>query len=157
MNQDEKYLKRALELAKDSLERGGFPCGALIVLNNKIIAEEISIGNILHDPTSHAELAAIRKACNKLETTSLHGATLYESVESCVMCFSAANWAGITKIVYTGKKTPEMVEKRVYEGKTSNRSLNKDNHHDIECVYIPEFEEESKQLISEWEKLFTNV
>jgi tRNA(Arg) A34 adenosine deaminase TadA len=150
-----RYIQRTLELAKESFDKGGFPCGALIVLDGEIISEAISIGNILHDPTCHAELVAIGNACKKLKTTSLAGATLYESVESCVMCFSAANWAGISKIVYTGRKTLELVEKRIYEGKTSNKTLNEDNNHVIETLYIPDFEEESKQLISEWEKSFT--
>lgn len=150
--EDKKFLKRAVELAQESVDKGGFPAGALVVMNGKVIAEGISIGNILHDPTSHAEAASIREACKVLETSDLSGATLYESLQSCVMCFSVANWANISRIVYASKKTPEMVAKGFYEGITDNEKLNEENNHKIELVFIPDFEKESLDIVSNWEK-----
>ncbi len=98
-DKDKKHLKRAIELARESVKQGGFPAGALVVKDGVIIAEGISIGNLLNDPTSHAETASIREACKELKTNDLEGAILYESLQCCVMCFSVANWAGISRIV----------------------------------------------------------
>ena len=74
---DNKFLLRAIEMAKESINAGGFTAGAIIVKNNEIISEAISIGNVLHDATAHGETTAIREACKKLGTTDLTGATLY--------------------------------------------------------------------------------
>ncbi len=155
MDQDKKFLGKALEIAKKSVERGGFPAGAVVVKDGIIIAEGISIGTILHDPTSHAETAAVRAACAKLQTENLDGATLYESLECCVMCFSVAQWAGISRIVYACKKTPDMVSKGYYEGSTNNEILNEENNRKIELLFIPDFEEQSLQLVKDWEKQFS--
>lgn len=151
---DRKYILRAIELAKESMEKGGFPAGALVVKDGEVISEGISIGSVIFDPTSHAETVCVRDACKKLKTTNLKGATLYESLQSCVMCLSVANWAGIRKIVYGCKKTPEMVSKNYYEGITDNERLNKENNRQIEFVYIPDFEKESLELVKNWEKKF---
>lgn len=88
---DLEYLKIAVEQAKKSLEQGGFPAGAIVVKDGKIISKAVSLGYILHDPTSHAEMDAIRQACKILKTVNLEGTTLYENLTSCAMCFSAAN------------------------------------------------------------------
>ena len=152
MSEDKRYLKRAIELARESVEKGGFPAGALVVKDGKIVSEGISIGNLLNDPTSHAETSVIREACKKLKTSNLGGATLYESLECCVMCFSVAYWAGISKIVYACRKTPEMASKFYYEGITNNDDLNKENNRKIELVFIPDFEKESLPAVGEWEK-----
>src|SRR5260221_13730485 len=126
--EDKKYLKRAIELAKESMKKGGFPAGALIVKDGIVISEEISIGNILHDPTSHAETAASRDACQKLATTSLEGATLYGSLQCCVMCFSVANWAGISRIVSACRKTEDMSQKGYFQGMASVQEINELNN-----------------------------
>ncbi len=149
---DEEFLKLAIEQSRKSAEQGGFPAGAVVVKDGKVISEGISIGFSLHDPTSHAETAAVREACKKLGTTDLTGATLYESVECCVMCFSVCNWAGISRITYAAKKTPEMVSKGYYEGHTNNETLNKENTRQMEVVHASEFEKESLTVIEEWEK-----
>ena len=151
MDDDIKYLKRAIELARESVQKGGFPAGALVIKDGKIIAEGISIGSILNDPTSHAETASIRDACKKLNTNNLKGATLYESLQSCVMCFSVAYWAGISRIVYACKKTPEMVSKFYYEGTTDNEILNKENNRKIKLIHIPDLEKDSLSVVREWE------
>jgi guanine deaminase len=147
-----KYLKRAIELARESVEKGGFPAGALIVKDGKIIAEGLSLGNLINDPTAHAETTSIREACKALKTTNLEGATLYASLQCCAMCFSAANWAGVSKIVTACRKTSNIVSKGYYEGFTSIQELNQLNTRKIELDYILEFEEEVLQLIRDWEK-----
>jgi hypothetical protein len=68
------------------------------------------------------------------------------------MCFSVANWAGIAKIVTGCKKTSEMVIKQYYEGQTNVVKLNEENTRKIELVYIPDFENESLDLVKQWEK-----
>ncbi len=152
MDEHKKYLQLSVELAKLSMERGGFPAGAVIVKDGEIIGEGISIGNILHDPTSHAEIDAIRNACQKLGTTDLAGATLYESLQSCVMCLSAANWAGVSRIVYAALKTTDLIEKGYYEGMTVNDVVNNDNSRKMELLYIPEFEEQALSTVAIWEQ-----
>lgn len=148
---DKKFLKLSIEQASKSVQEGGFPAGAVVVKDGNVISEGISMGFSLHDPTSHAETVAIRTACKKLQTIDLSNATLYESVECCVMCFSVAYWSGISKIVYAAKKTPEMVSKGYYEGKTNNQTLNQENNRQIEIVHSPELEQESLQVITDWE------
>lgn len=148
---DKKYLKLALEQAKKSVDSGGFPAGAVIVKDGKIISDGISVGFLHNDPTGHAETNAIRKACQNLKTSNLEDAVLYGSIECCNMCFSVSYWAGIKKIVYACRKTPEMVRKFFYEGNTNNNTINKSNNRKIELVFIPDFEKESLEIIKSWE------
>jgi tRNA(Arg) A34 adenosine deaminase TadA len=148
---DKKYLKLAIDQARKSVNEGGFPAGAIVVKDNKTISEGISIGYLIHDPTSHAETSSIRKACKDLETSDLSGATLYASLHPCLMCFSVANWAGISRIVYGCRKTQDMVEKRYYEGITDVTKINKENTRKIEIEFVSDFEEEILSLVSAWE------
>jgi tRNA(Arg) A34 adenosine deaminase TadA len=150
--EDKKYMRMAIEQARKSVKEGGFPAGVVIVKDGKIISKGISIGYKNNDPSGHAETAAIREACKNLKTANLAGATLYESIECCVMCFSVAFWSGISRIVYACKKTPKMVSKNYYEGTTNNQTLNKENNRQIELVSASEFEDESLSVIKEWEK-----
>jgi|SRR3989344_952416 len=92
---DEHFIKIAIKEAK----KGSYPFGALIVKDNKIIAKTHNTAAL--DPTAHAEVNAIRKACKKMKSVNLTGCTLYSSCEPCPMCFYAAWWANISKIVYS--------------------------------------------------------
>ena len=148
---EKQFLLLAVEQGRESMKKGGFPAGSTIVKDGKIIAEEISIGYNLNDPTAHCDIAAIRKACQALNTSNLEGATLYDALECCNMCFSAAYWAGITKIVYACRKTPEMISKFYYEGGKDIRNLNEENNRKIQLVFIPDFEEKVKSIIKTWE------
>lgn len=153
MDEDKKFLKLAIEQARKSIELGGFPAGAVLVKNGKVISATGSIGFKEHDPSAHAESKAIRNACLDLATSDLTGATLYGSMESCNMCFSTAFWAGVTRIVYAAAKTPEMVAKSYYEGATSNKVLNESNGRNMEIVHIPDLEEAALNVLAEWQKL----
>lgn len=150
---DQKYLKIAIEQARKSVNMGGFPAGAIIVKDGKVVSEAVSTGFKHNDPTGHAETAAIREACKNLKTSSLEGAVLFESVECCAMCFSVAYWAGISRIVFAAKKTPEMVSRGYYEGNTDNQDLNKENNRQIDLRFVPELQQESLEVIQEWENL----
>lgn len=154
MPTDLEYLKLAIKQAKKSLGEGGFPAGAIIVKDGKIISKATSLGFAINDPTSHAEIAAIREACKTLGTSDLGGATLYENLSSCIMCFSAANWAGVKRLVSGCKKMPDLVSKRYYEGETDISKLNEENTRKMELVYLPGLENESLDLIKEYEKQF---
>lgn len=149
--EDKEFLKLAVDQARKSIEQGGFPAGAVVVKDGKVIAAGVSLGWKLHDPTEHAETSAIRKACQVVGSSNLEGATLYESLECCNMCFSVANWGGISKIVYACRKTPEMVKKLYYEGLTENKILNECNNKKIETVFIPDFEQECLDIVKQWE------
>ena len=151
-SQDKKYIELALEQARKSVEAGEFAAGAVIVKDGKVISEAICTGHTESDPTGHAETVAIRKACRNLNTLDLSGTTMYESVECCLMCFSAAVWAGISKIVYAARKTPEMVEKGYYEGASNIQTINRENRRQIELVFAEEFEQKSLEIIENWEK-----
>jgi tRNA(Arg) A34 adenosine deaminase TadA len=149
---DKDFLHLAIEQAKESMSQGGFPAGSVLVKNGKITSKGVSLGYALHDPTSHSDTAAIREACKVLQTTDLTGATLYSSVQPCLMCFSVTNWAGVSRIVFGCKKTPEMVKKNYYEGTTDIFEVNKNNTKQIELLYIPDFEQEMRTLIVDWER-----
>lgn len=153
---DKQYLQLAVEQAGESVKHGGFPAGAVVVKDDKIIAAGVSLGFNLNDPTSHAETSAIRQACRRLKTTDLSGATLYASLQPCLMCFSVANWAGISRIVYGCKKTDDMVSRSYYEGKTDIRKINEENNRKVELVYLPDLEQEILDLVKSWEEKQTS-
>jgi len=148
---DLDFLKSAVGQAKKSIKEGGFPAGAIVVKDNKIISKGISIGYKLHDPTSHAETASIRSACKKLKMTDLSDATLYASLQPCLMCFSVANWAGISKIIYGCRRTKEMIDRKYYEGRVEIEEVNKQNNRQIELIYLSDFEQEMLDLVNKWE------
>jgi tRNA(Arg) A34 adenosine deaminase TadA len=150
-NQDKEFLLKAIEKAEESLKKGGFPAGAIIVKDGKIIGEGVSVGNLLNDPTSHGEMAAIRDACTNLSTVSLAGATLYASMESCLMCLGAGMWAGISRIVFACAK--DKVSPEYYGGEYSTEEINKKMLRPIEVIQIPELEEASLILVRKWENL----
>lgn len=148
---DKKYLRLAVGQARDSIKQGGFPAGAIVVKDDKIISKGVSLGFKLNDPTSHAETSSIRQACKTLQTTDLGGTTLYTSLQLCLMCFSVANWAGISRIVFGCRKTTDMVKKNYYEGIADLNQINDQNNRKMELVFIPDFEQEMLDLIKNWE------
>ncbi len=102
---NEKYMKRAIELARVHMLKGdGGPFGAVIVRDGKIIAEGWNQVTSTNDPTAHAEVSAIREACRSLANYDLSGAELYTSCEPCPMCLSAVYWARISKIYFAGTR-----------------------------------------------------
>ena len=98
--QDKQFMREAIRLANESVERGGGPCGAIIVKDGEIIAGTSNSVTIDNDPTAHAEVNTIREACRKLRTFDLSGCTIYTSCEPCPMCLGAIYWARIGKIFY---------------------------------------------------------
>ena len=149
-NQDNEFLIKAIEKAKESVEKGGFPAGAIVVKEGKIIGSGISIGNILKDPTSHGEISSIRDACKNLNSGDLSGATLYSSMQPCLMCFGASMWSGIFRIVFACAK--EKVSPEYYGGNYIVSDINKDLLRPIKIEQLTELEEESLALVRKWEE-----
>lgn len=98
--EENNFITRAIELATLNVIDDGGPFGAVIVKEGKIIAEGVNRVTETNDPTAHAEVQAIRKACEKLNTFDLSGCEIYSSCEPCPMCFSAIYWAHISKVYY---------------------------------------------------------
>ena len=92
--QDEKFMRRAIELAQQGIDRNdGGPFGAVVVRDGEIIGEGCNQVTSTNDPTAHAEVVAIRNACRHLESFQLAGCTIYTSCEPCPMCLGAIYWA----------------------------------------------------------------
>ena len=99
-----KFMSRAIELSEISVNNGTGPFGAVIVKNEKIIAEGSNKVTSTNDPTAHGEIVAIREACKQLNNFSLSGCELYSSCEPCPLCLSAIYWARINKIYYANTR-----------------------------------------------------
>ena len=99
-----EFMKRAIELSIESINRGGGPFGCVIVKNDKIISEGSNKVTSSNDPTAHGEIVAIREACRKVNNFNLKGLELYSTCEPCPMCLSAIYWARIDKIYYANTR-----------------------------------------------------
>lgn len=103
---DLKHLQQAIDLAQEKMEAGeGGPFGALIVKEGRVIAEGWNRVTSINDPTAHAEVVAIRNACQALNTFSLAGCEIYSSCEPCPMCLSAILWARLDALYYAGSRS----------------------------------------------------
>lgn len=100
----EELMRKAIELSINSVRNGGGPFGAVIAREGEIIAEGSNGVTIYNDPTAHAEVTAIRKACEKLGTFELKGCEIYTSCEPCPMCLGAIYWAHLDKIYYANDR-----------------------------------------------------
>ena len=98
-------MERAIELSIKSVNSGTGPFGAVVVKNNKIISEGFNTVTLTNDPTSHAEIVAIRNACKVLNNFSLEDYDLYTTCEPCPMCLSAIYWARIKNIYYANTRS----------------------------------------------------
>lgn len=102
---DEYFMKKALHEAEIAFEKDEIPVGAVIVVNNTIIARTHNLTELLHDVTAHAEMQAITSAANFLGGKYLKGCTLYVTLEPCQMCAGALYWSQISKIVFGAADT----------------------------------------------------
>ncbi|MBB6274949.1 nucleoside deaminase [Porphyromonas circumdentaria] len=97
---DNHWMRLALQEARLAFEQGEVPIGAVVVANNKPIAQTHNQVELLKDPTAHAELLAITAATEALGGKYLTDCTLYVTLEPCIMCIGALRWAQIGHIVY---------------------------------------------------------
>jgi len=97
---DESFMKLALLEARKSKEIKEVPVGAIIVLNGEILSQAHNLSISKNDPTSHAEINAIRLAAKRISNYRLSGATLYVTLEPCAMCYGAIIHARISKLIF---------------------------------------------------------
>lgn len=102
---DERFLERAVELARQGMYgyKGG-PFGCVVVKDGQIIGEGCNEVLATNDPTAHAEVVAIRKACTSLKTFQLTDCDVYTSCEPCPMCLGAIYWARPRRVIYANTK-----------------------------------------------------
>ena len=100
---DEYFMKKALNEAQSAFDKDEIPVGAIIVIDNKIIARGHNLTELLNDVTAHAEMQAITAAANFLGGKYLMNCTLYVTLEPCQMCAGALYWSQISKIVFGAK------------------------------------------------------
>ena len=101
---DRKFMQMAIDLSIENVKNGGGPFGAVIVHKGKVVATGVNRVTALNDPTAHAEVSAIRAACQTLRNFKLHDCICYTSCEPCPMCLSALYWAGVKAIYYGNTK-----------------------------------------------------
>lgn len=148
-----EFLKMAINAARENVDIGGGPFGAVIVKEGEIISSGANKVTQVHDPTAHAEIVAIREACKKLGTHELEGCIIYSSTEPCPMCLGAIYWAGIKKIVFASDKLE--AEKAGFIDAHIYREMSKDiNQRELETeqLKIPGSGEEFKAWISKTDK-----
>lgn len=117
MTTDEKFMRQAMLEAEKAVQADEVPVGAIIVLKDKIIARGYNQTEMLNDSTAHAEMIALTSAFNFLGSKYLPDATLYVTIEPCLMCAGALYWSKIGRIVYGAAD-----EKNGYEKTTGNNS-----------------------------------
>lgn len=101
---DETFMRRAIRISIDNINQNGGPFGAVIVKDGQIVAESGNRVTENLDPTAHAEIMAIRQACEKLKTFDLSGCEIYSSCEPCPMCLSAIYWARLDALYFANTK-----------------------------------------------------
>ncbi|MDY0410380.1 nucleoside deaminase [Virgibacillus soli] len=134
----DKFMKRAVELSTNNVKDGGQPFGAVLVKDGAIVAEGVNEIHIKHDVSAHAELVAIRKAQEKLQTDDLSGYVMYASGEPCPMCFTAMYYVGIKKAYYCAS-----VKETADNGLNASAVLYEDfkhateNRKTVEMIHMP--------------------
>jgi len=97
---DEYFMKKALQEAQSAFDQGEIPVGAVVVVNNKVIARSHNLTEMLNDVTAHAEMQSITAAANYLGGKYLKDCTIYVTIEPCQMCAGALYWSQISKVVF---------------------------------------------------------
>lgn len=145
---NKKFLHRAIQLAieKSSDGRHG-PFGAVIAKDDDFIAEGWNDVVNSNDPTAHAEISAIRKACQKVDSYNLSGYTMYSSCEPCPMCLSAIYWARIDTIVFAA--TRQDAAQAGFDDALQYDEIRK-TWEDRELKASHELEDEGKAVLEKW-------
>ena len=144
------FMKKACKLAEKSVEKKGGPFGCVIVdKDDYIIAEGDNCVTENNDPTAHAEMVTLRKACSVLNNYNLKGCKLYSSSEPCSMCLSAIYWARIDKVYY-GNSVQEAKEIGFDDDFIYEEIKKKKEERKIEMKRIEI--EESSNAFNEWKK-----
>jgi len=125
-----EYLAHAVEIATQNVRDAGGPFGAIVVSADGRIFEGVNRVTANLDPSAHAEVTAIRNACQQLGTFDLTGATLYTSCEPCPMCLATSLWARIDKVYFAANRDDaadagfdDAVFYRYFEGDAADRAI----------------------------------
>jgi len=102
--EDRRFLEETVRLAIDSAREDGGPFGALVVRGGEVVARGTNRVTATNDPTAHAEVVAIRRACEALGTFQLDGCDVYASTEPCPMCLGALYWARPRRVVFASDR-----------------------------------------------------
>ena len=129
----EEFMRMAIARAIEGIEKGQSPFGACIVKDSQVISCEHNMVWQSTDITAHAEITAIRKACQKLDTIDLSGSVIYSTTEPCPMWFAACHWAKISKIVY-GARIEDAKKFGFSELTVSNQKMKDFGGSDVEIV-----------------------
>lgn len=118
---NEKYMKEAIKLANIAFKRGEIPVGAVVVMDNKIIGRGYNKKESSKDSTMHAEIAAIRQACKKINDWRLNKCSIYVTMEPCIMCMGAIIESRIPE-VYCGieNKKTNLLNKSIIKANNLN-------------------------------------
>lgn len=142
------FMQKAIELAVENVRQGGGPFGAVITRNGELVATGVNRVTAHHDPTAHAEVTAIRAACQRLNTFDLSGCEIYTSCEPCPMCLGAIYWAHIDKIYYGCNKADASAagfdDSFIYE----ELALPRDRRHKAIEELLPD---EARRTFEAWE------
>ena len=145
ISDDEKWMQRALLLAKQAEEAGEVPVGALVVKGGELIGEGYNAPIKNHDPTAHAEIVALRQAANSISNYRVTGdTTLYVTLEPCTMCAGAIVHARINRVVFAAFDL-----KTGAAGSVFSVLENEKNNHQVE-VLGGVLEEESSALVRQF-------
>lgn len=147
----DSFMKRAVQLAIENVREGGQPFGAVLVKHNEIVAEGVNELHKKHDVSGHAELLAIRRAQEELQTDDLSEYTMYASGEPCPMCLTAMHFAQIKNVYYCQTiedacKAGLGKSKEIYEDLAKERE-----ERDIVLVRMP-LENDQDNPLSIWKK-----
>lgn len=104
LEDDARYMRNALDLAREAWDAGEVPVGAVVVLDGEIVGRGFNQPITSHDPTAHAEVVALRDAAGRLGNYRLVNCTLYVTMEPCVMCAGALLHARVARVVYGAKE-----------------------------------------------------
>jgi tRNA(Arg) A34 adenosine deaminase TadA len=146
--QDKRFMERAIELARAGVAANdGGPFGAVVVRDGKIVGEGNNRVTSTNDPTAHAEIIAIRNACQNLETFQLDGCTIYTSCEPCPMCLGAIYWARPKGVFYAC--TRDDAAKIGFDDRFIYQELKKPNE-EREMVLVSIMREEALAVFNTW-------
>ncbi len=148
IEQNEKFMLRAIELARKGMENGaGGPFGCVVVKNGEIVGEGSNLVTSTNDPTAHAEVTAIRNACQNLNSFQLEGCEIYTSCEPCPMCLGAIYWARPARMFYAA--THEDAAKVGFDDQFIYEEIEKPiNNRKIESINF--LREESVKVFENW-------
>ena len=149
VDRNEVFMRRAIRLAQNGIDgNSGGPFGAVVVKDGEIIAEGWNQVTSSNDPTAHAEIVAIRNACDKLGSFQLEGCEIYTTCEPCPMCLGAIYWARPERI-YIGC-TREDAAAAGFDDQLIYEELDKDLHERRIKIEVL-MREEANQLFKNWE------